>query len=134
MSEARGLKELSRALKQFPPNVQKNIMVGAVRAGASLLAKEEKKNLKPHDDTAQTRKSVGIVRRKSDNKNIVKFSVGPRKSKGGWKAHFLEYGTSKMAAIPFARPAFENKGPETIDAVKKYAAKRIPKEIEKAKR
>lgn len=46
--------------------------------------------------------------RRSDGKKFV--LVGPGK-KTGWRAHFLEYGTKKMAARPFAYPAFhERKG------------------------
>lgn len=133
-SEVHGLDDLSRALKQFPGRVQKNIVTGAARAGASIISKEAKANIRPHDRTGKTRRSISVVKRKSDNPKIIKFTVAPRIKKGGWKAHFLEFGTSKMAAVPFMRPAFENKGPESIVAFRNYMAKRIPKEIEKAER
>ena len=134
MSGVHGLNELSKALKRLPGRVQKNVATGAIRAGASSIAKEAKKNLKPHKRTGEIEKSIAVVRRKSNDKNRIVFSVVPRSSKGGWKAHFLEFGTSKMPPIPFLRPAYENKGPEAINEAKKYMQKRIPKEIEKAKK
>ncbi len=46
-------------------------------------------------------------------------------------ARFLEFGTSKMSARPFMRPAFDTEQPATIEAVRAYLAERIPKETEK---
>lgn len=36
-----------------------------------------------------------------------KILVGPSQLSPGYRAHFVEFGTSKMPARPFMRPAFE---------------------------
>jgi HK97 gp10 family phage protein len=48
-----------------------------------------------------------------------------------WYAHFVEFGTSKMAARPFMRPAFESRKAGAVEAIKSYLLSRIPKEVEK---
>jgi len=42
--------------------------------------------------------------------------VGPSKETG-WRAHFLEFGTKKMRARPFAEPAFHAKKSEAMQVM-----------------
>lgn len=123
--------DLLKKMKALPERVQKNIVVGAVRASAKPIIKEAKQ-LVPKD-TRTLEKSIGISKRKTKNKNIVHFSISPKRGGkyDGWYAHFDEFGTAKMVAHPFMRPAFEKKGEESIKAVEQYMSKRIDKEIEK---
>jgi len=131
-SSVKGLEELIKSLEKFPVNVQKNVVTGAIRAGGTLIKKEAQLNVSK--DTGSLKKSITVVKRRSKNKNLIIFSVVPKlKNKHGYLAHFFEFGTSKMAANPFLRPAYENKGKESIVAVRSYMAKRIEKEIQKAK-
>ncbi len=127
-------KKLLKALEQFPKNVQKNIMVGATRAGANVIRDEVKQNTPV--DTGSTKKSIGTVKRKSRNRNEIKFSVTPRLGgkNSGWKMRFIEFGTTKQAPNPIMRRAFESQADESLTATKKYIAERIPKEVAKAKR
>jgi HK97 gp10 family phage protein len=127
-------KALLKALHQFPINIQKNVLRGAVRAGAKPIV-DEARALVPKD-TGNLKKSIGIVSRKSKDRSKVKFSVTPRRGGkyDGFYAHMIEFGTSKMQPQPFMRPAFEKQDNQSIEAAKEYIAKRIPKEIEKAKR
>lgn len=126
-------KALIKALNQFPKNIQKNVMVGAIRAGSNIV-RDEARRLAPID-TGNLKKSIATIRRKGD-KNTVQFSVTPSKggNHDGWYAHFLEFGTSNMSAKPFLRPAFESKQDEVLQATKEYIANRLPNEVEKAKR
>jgi len=109
MSEVTGLDEVLKKLKKLP---------------------EEAKRLVPVR-TGTLKKSIGVVKRRSKDKNIIRFSVAPLKKKGGWYAHFVEFGTSKMRAKPFMRSAFEKKGEESIKYVKEYMKKRVEKELAK---
>ena len=125
-------KSLIKALNQFPKNIQKNVMVGAIRASANVV--RDQARAKVPKKTRELEKSITTIRRSSE-KGQVRFSVTPAKgkNKAGWRAHFIEFGTSKMSAKPFMRPAFEQSENESLNAAKEYIAKRIPQEVAKGK-
>jgi HK97 gp10 family phage protein len=54
-------------------------------------------------------------------------------SQDAYYATWVEFGTAKMAARPFMRPAFEAKKAEAIQAIKAYIEKRIPEEVAKVR-
>lgn len=146
--------DLLKALKQFPENIQKNVMTGATRAGCKPIIDEARKNVV--EDSGLTKKAIGAVKRKTKDKTQIKFSVTPR-TKVFWKEqdkqgkpHYnysgiiergkegnnwakKEFGNSKTAAEPFMRPAFESQDMQSINASKEYIGKRLQKEVEKAK-
>lgn len=125
--------ELLKTLAQFPKNIQNNVMTGAIRAGANVVRDEAR--LRAPKKTKELAKSIVSIKRRAEVRNQVKFSVTPSKgkNKAGWRAHFIEFGTSKMSAKPFLRPAFEVSESKSLDATKDYIAKRIPQEIAKAR-
>lgn len=128
------VKEVMKALKNLPINIQKNIMVGATRASAKVVS-DEAKRLVPVDE-GTLKKSIGVTKRRSKERNMVSFSVSPRKGgvNDGFYGRFIELGTSKMSAKPFLRPALEKSVEETLQASKDYIAKRLPSEIAKARK
>ena len=125
-------KKLIETLQKFPKNIQKNVMVGAVRAGANVIRDEARR--KVPIKTGTLKKSIVSIQRKAQNGQIT-FSVTPSKGKpnDGWYAHFVEFGTSHSSAKPFLRPAFDQSNNESLEASKRYIAERIPKELAKAK-
>ncbi len=157
MSEIKGLKELSKALKAFPQNVQKNILRSSIRAAASDILKEARKNVPKR--RGALRKSLAIVPRRYRTKSLIGFYVGPRtdilkqelisagieekklvsKNTGFQYSSVMNYGglvelgSSKMAASPYLRPALESKADEVINEVRKKMSQRIDKEIERSK-
>lgn len=125
-----GVEDILKKMKILPGRVQKNVVTGAVRASAKPII-EEARRLAPKD-TGDLAKSIAVTRRKSTDRNIVRFTVAPRiKKPHGYLAHFYEFGTSKMTARPFMRPALLSKVDETISAATGYMAKRTEKEIKK---
>jgi len=124
-----GMEDVLKKLKVLPAKVQKNVLTGAIRASAKPIIKEAKR-LVPVD-SGTLKKSIGIRKRRSRDKNIIHFSVAPLSKKDGWYGRFVEFGTVKMASEPFMRPAFEKEGGNTIKAAKEYMIKRIDKEIAK---
>lgn len=179
MSEVKGLKELLASLKQFPQNIQKNVVRGAIRAGAASLVKEAKANVPV--DSGALQLSLRVIKVKAKKPQYIQFKVTAKEKmftkrfklkdgtkwsiKGqidGWYAHMIEFGTlgkrdlvkhplspktkrtpkaKEMAekgfgipAHPFMRPAYENKGEETIEVAKTYMAQRLDKEIQKVKK
>ena len=126
-------KKLIETLQKFPKNIQKNVMVGAVRAGANVIRDEARR--KVPIKTGTLKKSIVSIQRKAQN-GLITFSVTPSKGKpnDGWYAHFVEFGTSHSSAKPFLRPAFDQSNNESLEASKRYIANRIPEELAKAKR
>lgn len=153
-----GMDDLLKSLKIFTERTQNKIVKGAIRAGAAGIAKDAKKNVP--ENMGILKKSIGLTRRKFRSKSLIGFSVSPRKDvlvkefiKAGrvktWSVSkrtgfrssnfdnyggYVEHGTSKNAAYPYLRPAYENMGPESIRLARKYMAKRINKEIQRAKK
>ena len=137
--------DLIKALRQFPKNIQKNVMVGATRAAANVV-RDRARELVPKN-TGNLKKSIVSIQRNGDklkfnqfsmaqsDQNKITFSVTPSKGhpNDGWYAHFVEFGTSHSSAKPFLRPAFDQSNNESLEASKKYIAERIPQELAKAK-
>jgi len=144
---AQGLDQTLKALRQFPQNIQKNVMVGAIRAGCKPIV-QEAKNLVPVK-SGFLKKSIKIRKRRTARETPYKlhFTVSAGNYVKGFgakasHAHLVEFGfvqaDSKggkhVPAHPFMRPALEREATHSIDFVRDYIAKRIPKEIEKARR
>jgi len=129
MSEVIGLDKVLKKLKKLPERVQKNVLTGAMRAATKPIIKEAR-NLVPKS-SGVLKKSIGAKKRQSKNKNIIHFSVAPLVKKGGFYAHMIEFGTVKMSAKPFMRPAVDKTADETIKVAKDYMIKRLDKEMAK---
>ena len=148
MDSITGMKQLLKSLEDFPKQIQKNVMSGAVRAAAAEIAKEAKARVPKK--TGNLKKSMGIVKRRSAKKAEIRFSITPFRNKnlpnvsysklkkerrlGGYYGHMVEFGTSHSAARPFMLPAFKTKGKDAIKICRKYIAKRLDAEIVKARR
>ena len=133
MSEIKGLKELSKALKAFPENIQNNILNSAIRAGIVTIQKEAKKNVPKRKRKLE--KAIVIKKRRPKNKNMIKYQLGIRQGSkdDAYYGHIVEFGSSKMEAKPFMRPALESKADEVINEVRKKMQQRIDKEIVRSK-
>lgn len=124
-----GLDDVLKKLKALPERVQKNVVTGAIRAATKPIIREARA-LVPKD-SGTLKKSIGAKKRRSKDKNIIHFTVAPLVKKGGFYAHMVEFGTVKMKAHPFMRPAVEKQSSETINVAKEYMIKRIDKELAK---
>jgi HK97 gp10 family phage protein len=133
-----GFKELAAALKELGPRVGRKHLRGSVAKGATIV-RTEARNLAPVD-TGEMRKDIQVKRERSPD-NVASYSVFVRSGKKSrlagrarnvdrdsfyWK--FVEFGTAKMAARPFMRPAFEAKKEEAVDAIGAELDKRIQAE------
>lgn len=150
-----GLKELQAALKELPDRIAKNVLRGSVNAGATVIKKEAQQRAPLYTGTVQAgHPPPGTLKRAVYQKGIKELSnavkqtffVGVRKGKkyqkqgkngnlsqDAYYANFIEFGTVKMPAHPFMRPAFEAKKLEAVEAIKAYLTKRIPEEVAKLK-
>lgn len=143
-----GGRELSDELQQFSVKLEKNIMRGALRAGAVAIRDEVR--ARAPVASGDLRKSIRTTSRVKKGQVSASVKVG---NAVAWYAHLVEFGTrphvirSKpgramrfggtvtaqvnhpgIAARPFIRPAADQATPKAITEVTKYIRQRITKE------
>lgn len=148
-----GLKELNEALKLLPDRIAKNVLRGAVSSGAAVIRKEAKAKapvytgpLSAGHPPPGTLKKAVYQKQIREYSTLVKqtFFVGVRNgpkvnrktkekdfSADAFYWRWVEFGTSRMSARPFLRPAFEATKLQAVDAIKDYLTERIPREVDK---
>ena len=151
-----GLKELQAALKELPERIARNVLRGSVNAGATVIRKEAQARAPVSvGPKRQGQSPPGTLKRALYQKQIRELSslvkqtfiVSVRKGKqyrnqgkkgnlsqDAYYARFVEFGTAKMAARPFLRPAFEARKTDAVAAIKAYLERRIPEEVTKLPR
>lgn len=153
-----GLDEVQRKLKLLPERMGRNAMRRALRRGANIMRDAARANAKRFDDPA-TREAIwrnvvvkGMARRQERSGGFIGMKVGilggardmrkygetKGKGKGNpggdtfhWR--FLEFGTSKMGAQPFMRPAMENSAGKVFAETAKAMSEQLDKELAKIK-
>jgi HK97 gp10 family phage protein len=146
-----GLAELHRALQQLPVKVENNILRGALRAGAKVLASQAKENIHTVSGDLAASIRYGCKTQLQSGKLVATVSAG--KAKKGQKnkafyAHMVEHGTAahvikarkpnRMLAIgvaqvqhpgsqkrPFMRPALDQHGQAAVERVREYIRARL---------
>lgn len=139
-----GLSDLEKKLADFPDKIARNILSGAIRAGAVVIQKEARQ-LAPKSDAPHKlgKGSKAVEIQPGTLKKSIKVRLAPRKSrerpieywvyvsKKTWYWKFVEFGTSKMSQKPFMRPAFDAQKIAATEAIRAYLAARIEKEATK---
>lgn len=151
--QVKGLRELGETLRTLPTNVAKNTGRGATAAAAATIRDEARARARDYvGRVAAGHPPPGTLRRAIVTKQIPEKS-GPLKqtffvtvrsgkqyqkqgkhgtlSQDAYYAAFVEFGTEKMCAHPFMRPAFDAKKNAAVAALETYLAKRLPREVEK---
>ena len=150
-----GLPELSQTLMKLPAELEKRVIMGALRAAAQTIRKEAivrapvlqipdprrragtlKKNISVRRVKGKTAVYVGVFG--ASRKKIAAF-----KAAGGGKGannpddpyywRWVEFGAPgrRLPAQPFLRPAFEAKKYEALRMFEVYMRKRLAKEARK---
>lgn len=149
-----GLRELQAALKELPNRIAKNVLRGAVAAGAATIRSEARQRAPVYTGPVSAgHPPPGTLKRAIYQKQIREkctstrqtFYVGVRKggkyrfqgkkgtlSQDAYYASWVEFGTSKQVAHPYMRPAYEMRKEAAVQAIKQYLEKRIPEEAQKA--
>lgn len=142
-----GLEELARALKELPKRVARNGLRASVHAGAKVIRDEARLKAPvatqvfgPNQQPPGTLKRAIIMKQISEKSDAQKqvFYVAVRRGKqyrnqgkkgtlsqDAYYAHFVEFGTVKMSARPFMRPAFEGKKGDAVEAIRTRLAERV---------
>lgn len=147
----KGLAELQAAMDQLPAMLEANILRGAMRAGAKVIAAEAKRNV--HSVSGDLAASVrfGASLRKSEGKLTAYVRAGGRGKKNrraAFYANMVELGTAahvikarppnKMLAIgvaqvkhpgsqkkPFLRPALDMQHQAAVERMREYIRTRL---------
>jgi HK97 gp10 family phage protein len=135
--QIKGLDALAKALKELPDRVAKNGLRAAVYAGAKVIRDEAKLQALVATGTlkrAVILKQIPELSTKNKQTFFVTVRQGKKYRKQGkkgnlsqdaWYWRFVEFGTVKMSARPFLRPAFDMKKNDALTAIKTRLAERI---------
>lgn len=142
-----GLADLEKRLLDFPDKIARNILAGAIRAGAVTIQKEARQiaptSTEPHAVGKKGQKNYIEQVQPGHLKKNIKVRLAPRKSrtvpieywvyvsKQAWYWRFVEFGTSKMAAKPFMRSSFDSQKEVAVERIREYLSARIEKEAAK---
>lgn len=149
----KGLSALQAALDQLPAKIEANILRGALRAGAKVLAEEIKRNVPERTGALAQSIKFGAKLDKRDGKVSAYARAGGRGKKGKpgvFYAHMVEFGTAahiiqappgaRLAVRgvfyssvqhpgarkrPFVRPALDAKATAATQAVAEYIRTRL---------
>lgn len=103
--ELQGVDQMLAAIRQKMGDGAKKLENSTLREGGEIFAVAQRERVPVSDiDHLHIRDDIKVsgVRAKEGEKYVA---VGPGKATG-WRAHFLEFGTSKMNAQPFIYPSF----------------------------
>ncbi len=151
-----GLAELDRALRELPDRLARNGLRASVYAGASVIRAEARARApKAAASLGPNHPPPGPLKRSVIMKHIRELSGAGRQtffvlvrhgkkyrkqgkkqnlSQDAWYWRFLEFGTRKMIARPFLRPALEAKRAEAVQAIKARLTERIELEAKNLKK
>ena len=154
--QVQGLDQLVKALRELPQRVARNGLRAAVYAGAKVIRDEAKLqapvatgDLGPNQPPPGTLKRSVIMKQIPELSGAQKqtFFVTVRQGKkyrkqgkkgnlsqDAWYWRFVEFGTVKMPARPFLRPAFDMKKHEAVTAIKTRLAQRIEQAAQELKK
>lgn len=135
--EVKGLRELGERMKGLSEAVNNRIARAATAAGAVVIRNAAQ--AKVPVDTGNLKKNI-IVKRlpkgesSLTSEHIVTVRQGKltkkQKDKGledAYYGKFVEYGTAKMPARPYMRPAFDQNKEKAVQAIKDRIEKRLNK-------
>ena len=154
--QVQGLDQLAKALRELPQRVARNGLRAAVYAGAKVIRDEAKLQAPvATGDLGANQPPRGTLKRSVIMKQIPELSGAQKQtffvtvrhgkkyrkqgkkgnlSQDAWYWRFVEFGTVKMSARPFLRPAFDMKKHEAVTAIKTRLAQRIEQAAQKLKK
>jgi len=110
-----GAAELLRRLKDLPKAVQRPTVIETLKASAEPMRRGMAQRINRSNKRHAHLADHIVVAPARGKKDEITVAVGPRADLSH-RARFLEYGTVRMSARPFARPAFDTQGGRAIGA------------------
>lgn len=127
-----GIDDVKKILNDIAPKHSKNLMRATVQGIASEMAKEAKKNA-PRDE-GTLKRAIKAKRKRSHSLQpisevIVTHGRSVRFDAFYWR--FLEYGTQKISAQPFIKPAEEKVGGEMDRHIVELFGKKLESKLKR---
>ena len=123
-----GVNSLNRKLRRMGPAVKKGLVPALQKVADAVYADALKRIPVREGDLAAALKKQ--VMSNGTNARVGYWKKGNKKNweLGGWRAHFIEFGTLNAPAIPFMRPAFRENiafAKKTIDIATDKVLKKV---------
>jgi HK97 gp10 family phage protein len=125
--QLKGAQQLERTLNELPKNLARNVLRGGVRAAAKVMQTSAKQKV-PVDD-GDLRDGI-IIKEDRLSPDSVTMQVGTRKGIG--YAHLVEFGSVKMRAQPFLRPALDENAENIFKVMGNSMAKSLARQAKRA--
>ncbi len=142
-----GLQELSQRISALNKTVANRVVRKAATAGARLIRDEAKSRVPV--DTGLLKRNIVVKKFRDQGPGNVRYGIGLVSSKAVYSnnktnrrkgrvgqsyyqdkafyGHMVEFGTRKMKARPFLRPAFESQKEKAVDIVKNTLKEELDK-------
>lgn len=118
ITEVKGLEALINNLHALPEKVEKRVIRAAVRQGANIIKGKAQNYVRVDEgDLKKSIKVKGVRGKPGTIAFVIRPTSNKKKGKNVFYGRFQEFGTSKMAAKPFMRPAYDEAGQDVIDKV-----------------
>lgn len=127
--EILGLKELDQALQQLAWPAARRALRKGMRQGANAVRDEVR--AKAPVKTGNLRRKIR-TRERSEDADGLRFAIEIPRS--AFYGRFIEFGTSKIAAKPFMRPAAEAKTEAAVTVMRNALAEAIEIEMRRTRR
>lgn len=148
----KGLKELKAAMLQLPKEIQGKVLGTAVQKEAAKI-RDKARSASPASKTGLLKKAIVAYRNKTSTQERIIYDVGVTlkmklvgetitagrkkihalrmggagKPRDAFYWRFIEFGTKKMTAKPFLRPAFDENKSAAVEGIKMNLATAIEK-------
>ena len=122
-----GILETTNRLKQLSNSLKGKAMGDTLLKQAQVIA-EDAKDRAPLGLTGNLKRSL-FAKLLPDKTGFPKVAIAAVDRKIAPHAHLIEFGTSKMSARPFFRPAIDAHGGKVVDNIKKGAKSIVEKAV-----
>lgn len=150
LEHVKGLRELSAALRELPQRIARNALRQSVSRGAAVIRDEAKVRApvsngapRPGEPLPGTLKRAIVIKQDRERSSLLSqtFVVAVRhgkryrqqgkkgnRSQDAYYWRWVEFGTVKMSARPFMRPAFETKKQTAVQEIARVLGERLMQE------